>query len=254
MAEEASTEARLRQWFHGPVGRLVSAAEHSLMQEIMPDLFGFHALQIGRVDDADLLGSSRACHRAVIAPESSPEGNGHAAMVCSPQALAIAADSVDVVVLAHVIEFESDPYQVLREADRVLVGEGHVVILAFNPLSLWGLARAGLAWRDQPPWCGRFVSRSRLKDWLQVLGFEIVATRHACYRPPVPNERLGDRLEFMEKLGAYWWPPLGGVSCIVGRKRLIPLTPLRMRWRDSRRLVPGVVEPTARLACRRNQR
>ena len=52
------------------------------------------------------------------------------------------------VVLPHVLEFEANPHQVLRESERVLIGEGHVVILGFNPWSLWGLWRLLLAWRE----------------------------------------------------------------------------------------------------------
>lgn len=218
------------------------------MVDIMADLFGFHALQIGRVDDSDYLSSSRASHRAVVALEWPLADEPPGAMVCRAQALPLAADSVDVVVLAHVIEFESDPYQVLREVDRVLVGEGHVVVLAFNPFSLWGLWRIALAWRDEPPWCGRFVPPWRLKEWLKVLGFQISTVRYACYRPPLRSETAGRRLAFMEKLGAWWWPPLGGVVCIVGTKHLLPMTPLRPNWQRHRHLVPGgVAKPTARM-------
>ena len=238
---------RLRQWFTGPVGELVCSAERDLMDKLMPDLFGYHALQLGRCATGDYLQSSRVGHKAVVSLQSDDLRAEGDSMVCSAQALPLASDSVDVLLLVHVIEFESDPYQVLREVDRVLVGEGHAVILAFNPLSAWGLWRMLLAWRDEPPWCGRFVSRGRMRDWLKVLGLEVTTLRHACFRPPVGNQRISRRLAFLEKLGGYWFPWLGGVYCLVARKRLTPVTPARMQWRQRRAIMGGVAEPTARV-------
>jgi ubiquinone/menaquinone biosynthesis C-methylase UbiE len=58
-------------------------------------------------------------------------------------ALPFDSASLDLVVLPHTLELASDPHQTLREVERVLVPEGRVVIVGFNPASLWGL-RQGL--------------------------------------------------------------------------------------------------------------
>ncbi len=50
-------------------------------------------------------------------------------------------DSIDLVFLPHTLEFSADPHQVLRETERVLIPEGRVIILGFNPLSSLGLWR-----------------------------------------------------------------------------------------------------------------
>jgi hypothetical protein len=85
------------------------------------------------------------------------------------------------VVLPHALELARDPHQTLREVERVLVPEGRVVIVGFNPASLWGLrqragrVRAGWAGRNQPlylPRAGEFIGYWRLRDWLRLLGFE----------------------------------------------------------------------------------
>jgi SAM-dependent methyltransferase len=154
---------------------------------------------------------------------------------------------VDVIVLPHVLEVSPDPHQVLREAERALIAEGHVVILGFNPWSLWGLIRLFLAWRANPPWNGRFLRLGRLKDWLGVLGFEIIETRRFLFRPPLRRERLARRVAFIEKLGSYFWPLFGAAYIAVGRKRLVNLIPIKTQWRGRKRLIAGgVVEPTTR--------
>ncbi|WP_223717365.1 class I SAM-dependent methyltransferase, partial [Escherichia fergusonii] len=66
------------------------------------------------------------------------------ALRCDFHALPFPANSLDLVVLPHALELASDPHETLREVERVLVPEGRVVILGFNPASLWGLwQRAG---------------------------------------------------------------------------------------------------------------
>jgi ubiquinone/menaquinone biosynthesis C-methylase UbiE len=53
--------------------------------------------------------------------------------------LPFATQSLDLVVLPHVLEFAAEPHQVLREVERVLIPEGQVIICGFNPSSLWGM-------------------------------------------------------------------------------------------------------------------
>lgn len=242
----AALRARLRRWFTSVPGQLVCEAETPVVRQSLPNLFGYHIVQLGRLDDAELLDASRIPHR-VVADVDDDRAQAGVQLVCHPAALPLAADSIDVLVLPHVLEFEDDPYQVLREAERVLIAEGHVIVTGFNPWSLWGLWRLLLAWRGDPPWCGRFFGLTRAKEWLQLLGFDIVGARTALFRPPLRRPRLLRRLAFMEKLGAYGWPRLGGVYCLVGKKRLIPMTPIRARWKTRRRLIAGgLAEPTAR--------
>jgi SAM-dependent methyltransferase len=153
------------------------------------------------------------------------------------QALPILTDSVDVVVLAHTLEFEQDPHQVLREADRVLVPEGHVVILGFNPWSPWGLWHVLVSRWSRPPWSGQFRSLWRIKDWLALLGFDTTVSRGFFFRPPLRHDGVMHRLKVMEKLGQRFWPFAGAVYIIVAKKRVMRPTPIRPRWRPGRSLV-----------------
>ncbi|MBK6906226.1 MAG: methyltransferase domain-containing protein [Rhodocyclaceae bacterium] len=42
--------------------------------------------------------------------------------------LPFASNSIDLVVVPHTLEFDSNPHQVLREVERVLVPEGQVLV------------------------------------------------------------------------------------------------------------------------------
>ena len=85
------------------------------------------------------MSGARTRHQAIVAP---PGLSSSADIRARPTQLPIVSDSIDAVLLPHILEFATDPYAIVREADRVLVGEGRLLVLGFRPWSLWGLARA----------------------------------------------------------------------------------------------------------------
>ncbi|NCW57919.1 MAG: methyltransferase domain-containing protein, partial [Gammaproteobacteria bacterium] len=126
----------LAEWFSGPRGAALLALESALVGETLEDCFGWEMLQVGAWGEGrGLLRGARTRSQA-LAASSLVSGCD---LVSRLSQLPIASDSVDTVLLPHTLEFESDPYSVLREADRVLAGDGKLVILAFAPWSPWGL-------------------------------------------------------------------------------------------------------------------
>ncbi|MGT2427968.1 class I SAM-dependent methyltransferase [Cupriavidus basilensis] len=94
--------------------------------------------------------------------------------------------SIDLITLPHILEFSEDPHEVLREVSRVLMPEGRVVVTCFNPMSLWG-ARQGLKRLGADPFLpndSQSIGFVRIKDWLKLLGFDIIRGRFGCYCPP----------------------------------------------------------------------
>jgi len=150
------------------------------------------------------------------------------------------------VVLPHTLEFERDPHEVLREVDRILIPEGHVVVLGFNPWSLWGMWRLLRCRSGKAPWCGDFLSLLRIKDWMALLGFDVVLVRRYFYRPPLQRVGIMKKLSFMERLGSKLWPHLSGAYLLVAQKRVATLTPIKPRWSPRRRLMGSLARPSAR--------
>jgi len=233
----------MRRWYAGKLGQRLLASERAQLNAVLPDLFGYHLLQIGLSFKDDLLGSSRISHRVVMDPDVRRPGHDVGGNVPNvhlwgkPESLPLQSDALDVVVLPHTLEYEAHPHEVLREIDRVLVAEGHVVILGFNPWSLWGIWRLLRFRRRRPPWSGNFRSILRLKDWLALLGFDPVYTRSYFFRPPLKHHGIMSRLAFLECIGRRWWPFLGGAYILVARKRVVSLTLVKPRWRPRRRLM-----------------
>lgn len=235
----------LEQWFEGTVGAYVLALERRHVQRFLPDMFGYHLVQVGMPGKADFGESSRIHHRVMLGTEA---GAYVGAVLTEADRLPLASDSIDVIILPHVLEFAANPHRVLREAERALIGEGHLLVLAFNPWSLWGIWRLLLGWRRRAPWNGRFYTVARVRDWLSLLDFDIVGVERFAFCPPL--RRAAGRMDWLEYLGAALWPRLGADAMIVARKRVLPLTPVRHRWQARRTLIAaGLAEPSTRGRC-----
>ena len=233
----------LRQWYATSLGGVLLGHLKGQLDNLLPQLFGYHVLQIGHVaPELNLLASSRIKHRIVMDPSA-----GDAAVLGSPNALPFQEDSLDLILLLHSLDFAREPHRVLREVDRTLIPEGHAIIIGFNPVSFYGLGKLLLQWRNRVPWCGRFYTRSRVKDWLSLLGFQTLASEYFGYSPPINHRGFQQQLEFVERIGTFTVPYVGGLYVMLAQKKLATLTPVRTRWRATRTLLPGnLTEPTTR--------
>jgi SAM-dependent methyltransferase len=219
----------LHEWLDTPQGQYVQRWEHARVDQIVADVFGYNAVQIGLLEH-DYLRANRMPFKLYC--EDAKPGPPRA-LICDPVQLPFAATSVDLVVLPHVLEFASDPHAVLREVERVLVPEGQVLVTGFNPFSLWG-ARRRLRERDPFPWNGDWLSVPRLRDWFKLLSLDTQAGCFGCYCPPVHSEKWLARWHFMETAGDRWWPFLGGVYVLQGIKRVRGMRLIMPTWRERR--------------------
>jgi SAM-dependent methyltransferase len=217
----------LQDWLATPLGQYLLEKEQAYLDDVTPDIFGFHALQLG-MPTVDLLRESRIAHRVRIAEAGTPD------LYAKCHELPFATQSIDLVVLPHVLEFAAKPHEILREVDRVMMPEGRLVILGFNPWSLWGLRSAVGFSREAFPWNGRFVSLLRVKDWLSLLGFDVSAGRLVAYAPPFDNARLLRRFGFMEPAGDRWWAVGGAVYMLQAIKRVRGMRLLTPAWLEEK--------------------
>lgn len=221
--------SNLGQWFNTPRGRYLLAWEQAQFDQRVTDIFGFHAVQIGLCGQ-NFLRANRMPHRLLCAACRVADEPGLMLHAVAEE-LPFASQSLDLVVLPHVLEFASHPHQVLREVERVLLPEGHLLISGFNPLSLWGMRRALAGHMGDIPWTGQYLSVPRLKDWLSLLGMESRSTRFGCYAPPVASTEWLRRWSFMESAGRHCWPIGGGAYILHAVKRVQGLRLITPRWR-----------------------
>jgi SAM-dependent methyltransferase len=248
------------------------AWEQDRLDHAVTDAFGYHALQLG-LPELDGLRANRMPHRwiasdSLVVPEPLPMPppsdsaistmavDAPLALLCEFDALPFPSDSVDLVVLPHALELARDPHETLREVERVLVPEGRVVIVGFNPASLWGVRqRLGhLRGAEAPnflPRAGEFIGYWRVRDWLRLLGLEIDGGRFGCWRPPMASERWLQRFAWMDRTGERWWPVLGAVYVVTAVKRVRGMRLVGLARAAARPAVAGAPAAVAQRDARR---
>lgn len=209
---------QLAEWFKSPLGLALIDAERALVRQSSSDLFGVRQLEVGIRHDVSVSGLGNCAQRVLsVGAWSSDVGDG--TLVCAPEELALPSDCIDLAVLHHTLDFASHPHQALREVSRVLRGGGHLVIVGFNPMSLWGWRRS-LSKRHSGPWCGRFLPRKRVEDWLGVLDFVIEERQLGFYRPPIQNPAMLARFAGLDRFGIRRGVPGGAFYVMVAEKRV----------------------------------
>ncbi len=246
--DEVRVWRQFQHWYESALGQRLAEQEQQILDQYLPDLFGYYLLQCGNPLhalpelSASWLQASRVPSRFVMDYD-----NNHAVnCIAYHDQLPIKSDSLDVVVLPHVLEFAADPHLLLRETERVLIAEGHVVILGFNAWGIWNLLRKLPYFKTALPANAHFLPASRVADWLQLLGFDVVQRKGYFFRPPLQGSRLYEKTAFLEKLGRRLWPNFGACYVLVARKRVETLTPIRPRWRRRPRVMAGGLEPLNR--------
>jgi SAM-dependent methyltransferase len=160
--------------------------------------------------------------------------------------LPVASDSVDAVLLPHTLDYSDRPHEILREVQRVLRSDGHVVVLGFKPGGLWGFRRL-LPGAGLPPGIDHLISDRQLTDWLKLLDFRIQNSRRYFFRWPLLGRRRPTSPAW-ERRGQRWWPELSACYMLTAQKRVITLTTVRKPWAARPKVVAGLVEPTRRVS------
>lgn len=226
-----------RQWFETTLGGYVLAREQAYFDESVSDIFGYNALQLG-LPQHDMLRASRIPLHLTL------DLHPPAQLISDFNHLPIASQSIDLALMPHVLEFSATPHQILREVERVLMPEGHVIITGFNPLSWWGVGHLLKRRCGDYPWRGNFINLPRVKDWLALLGLEVVAGRLSCYAPPMQSAKWLERFQFMEAAGDRWWPLGGGVYFLLAKKRVHSMRLIMPSWKE-RLAAQGRIAPAA---------
>ncbi len=234
---------RLGDWLGTPLGELTCATESHLVERALERAFGDVAVQLGCWGAPDLFLQHSRTRTSLLAAPYPSDGVD---LVCKPQALPLASDSVDLLVLPHTLELSERPRETLREVQRVLVGDGRVLLMCFDPHSLWGVGKRLGRIPARP---NAALSVRRLFDWLTLLGLEPVHWQRYLYVPPVNHTAVTSRADTLAAVGRRLWPFASGAFLVVANKRVYTGMPLRpARVRRSRVVVP-LAEPVARGAA-----
>ncbi|MCK8126226.1 class I SAM-dependent methyltransferase [Pseudoalteromonas sp. 2CM39R] len=211
-------------WQQFPHGDYLRAEIERKLMPWLPRMFGYHMLKLGNLSGELATSESPIKHQVCVAEQGLFTG-----VIADVDELPFYEHSVDACILSHCLEYHSDPHHILREAHRTLIPGGYLVITGFNPFSLCGLAQLLPFSRQKLPWTGRFFTPSRVKDWLNLLGFEIISDERFIHSSLARGNRLS-RFAAWRSFGQQYLKPMGSVYMLVARKRVAPLTPIKPKW------------------------
>lgn len=264
--EPAMNEQRListhhDHWWHTPSGQCLLDWEHAQCDLMLPNVFGYHAVQLG-TPQLDALRNNRMPHRWLGLLSCPDDGLCETTQltprtrvfVTDVTALPFQDNSLDLIVLPHVLEQCINAHSALREVSRVLRAEGQLVVIGLNPFGLWAFkhvqthlfahVRAGLWSSSQSssvvstqshirPLMSHFLSHWRLLDWLKLLDFELNALHFGVYQPPINSVVWLERWSWMNRWGTQWWPIFGAVYWMSATKKVHGMRLLGPAWRTS---------------------
>jgi len=234
----ASFFAESQNWYASPLGEMLAEQQKRRIEPMLSHIFGYHIIQI--YGDQDYLTSARIKNKLLI-DETDRGALLQPALLAHADALPVQADSVDAVVLPHTLEISAQPHQVLREVERILIPEGQVIIMGFNPWGLVGLRRL-VSWRSRFfPWCAAFYPVSRVTDWLTLLGFDVTRVDRYFFVAPLQRSAVVSQRKWVDPLGHRVWPFFSGAYMLMAKKRVSTLTPIRPRW-EARLMANEVTE------------
>ena len=231
---------QLALWFSSRLGQRLLMMQRQALTTVLSRCFGHHALMVSPIPFA--LSNFPAVIRCYALIGQSQLRTFAPSDLSSPpiirvdmQTLPFESASINAMLLHHTLDIYEHPHQLLREVERVLVPGGRLILVGFNPWSLWGLTSfvlrilspwMSLNWLQRfsqyLPWESGHLSKSRLKDWLQLLNFEVddqqMLTLTTCVTPSPINQ-----------LCKYF----GVTYMLSGVKLGTCLTPIKPRWAAS---------------------
>lgn len=233
----------LQQWDHWLaqqfLGHRLLESEEQLLSRVLNHHFGKHALLIGVPQQYSLLHMTHLPCHALITPFI----GSHQTMNCIEgdlHELPILTGTIDLVIIPHTLQFIDNPRQLLFEACRIVKPEGLLVIVGFNPYSAWGLKKLW-ATHHKGPWNSNFIRASTIKNWLQLADFKMEQHSSTLFTPPISHPSTYKKLHFLENIGKKCFPKSGGVYLLLARAKVIPLTPIKLKWKQQ---LSGIHLPT----------
>ncbi|MDB2387048.1 class I SAM-dependent methyltransferase [Shewanella sp.] len=207
-------------WSELPNGGVIREALEASLSIWWPRMFGYYMLNLGPLSaKTDKPGLAVRYQYGLF---DEPEAD----IVANHTQLPIQNVSIDAVVMNFILEFDADPHRLLREVDRILISGGHLVISGFNPISPMFIGKMLPKYQQELPWNGHFFTVSRIKDWLGLLGYQVIADErllhHHLLKDVKPDSIWSHALKS-------WLPSSGSVYVLVAKKLESPLTPIRAK-------------------------
>ncbi|WP_372882726.1 class I SAM-dependent methyltransferase [Psychromonas sp.] len=232
----------LEHWRQLPNGEVLLQQTQQRIDDYLPRCFGYHLLKLGQLSCQINTSNSTISHQINCANNGSDLN-----LLADLNHLPLQDSTIDLCILAHELDFSSDPHQLLREIDRVLTLDGKLIISGYNPVSLFGI---NTLIHPKNPKKARLFLPTRVIDWLHLLGFEIQQKQHFDFLSPNLNSTSS---LFIEDLGQRYLPCFCSVYFIIAKKTCIPMTRIKSPFQLKRKIIPSQPAATRNHYSKKNK-
>lgn len=209
----------LAAWFDEGFGQKLYECQQRCCQQGLRQIFGYRLAQVGISPRHSLLEDLQPSHKFILS-----RAHDDASCQCEFDALPLPSDTIDIVLLHHVLDFSSHPHRALIEAARLVTAGGHIVIIGFNPFSLFGFCKwPAVFWPGKAIWRHNSLRKGRVIDWLQLLGFQVSYGSLDC------GKTKGGEYNRRENRLMTRYLSQSAFYMIVAQKMVTPLKPIKPR-------------------------
>lgn len=210
---------RLRDFYASALGAATARLIGGQIRAIWPHMTGLSLLGLGYATPylapfmADRAERVIAISPAAVGihPWTPANARGNLNALALETLLPLADESIDRLLMVHVIETTEETRALLREIWRILRPGGRILVVAPNRSGPWAIS-------DRTPFGhGQPFSRRQLEHLLNDHMFAPGVHAAALFTPPGAGVRL---LSSADRLGRRLWPRFGGVLLMEAEKRI----------------------------------
>ena len=208
-------------WYQTPRGKLLKELEIDYLRRSITVSCQQTILQLGGLGWEDEFIDCTLYKNYIVLDAKALSTKDALKIQAKAYSLPLQSDSIDMIIVPHLLEFDSYRFQTMREIERILKPEGLLVIVNFNPWSIW--VRYQYLWDKKmaDSWGGHFISRSRTLDWLKLLNFEVTVSSE--FNLDTVKSKQG-RLATQSHC---FFSTAYAIKAIKLRYNIIPLTPVK---------------------------
>lgn len=211
--------AAINSWYTTLAGRAVYRELSHVVRKVELNPAARHIIQSGCWPSLNLLQThDDVCLTQWLLGDPSLERMSPRAFVADCDLLPLRDDSVDQHLLVHSLDLASEPFAILQECQRTLIGDGGLVLIGFNRYSWWGLQQFCKSRMVSDFWQAP-LSIMRAKRLIARSGLVVESVATYNFRPLLKNWGRYHNLHLLDTIGQLCCPYLGGVYVIVARKQ-----------------------------------
>ena len=212
------------QWLSGELAHQIIGREITQVQKLLPNKFFATGLQLGIPCGRSYFNKVDGSMQVFVNPtltihEPTADIQVDRHVFSDVNQLPFGRRAADLIIMPHTLDLNYSPIHVLREVSQIIDDDGVLALTGFNPVSFVGasklISKKIKRRKDVPP----SYTPGRVKEWLQLIGFEVTASCFIDYLPPINHAGLRKAFGFFDKAGERWWPVFAGVYIIIAKKQ-----------------------------------